>query len=140
MLHIRPAHDDERAQVSRLWADSGLGVTSDEEWEAISRGPCARVFVAEDDGTLIGAAVTAYDGFRAYIYHVAVAREHRGEGLAHKLMSECEQILRARGAHRTYLLVSESNTAGLALSAAMGYEPEGDIAFVKEIAPVVVTA
>jgi hypothetical protein len=33
-------------------------------------------------------------------------------------------------------MVSELNTAGLAISASVGYEPDGDITFVKEIAPV----
>lgn len=138
MWHVRPAHDFERAAVNDIWSDAGMGVTSDAEWEAITRGPSARVFVAEEDGNIAGAVVTAFDGWRAYIYHVAVAASHRGEGLAHHLMCEAEQILRARGAGRIYLMVTESNTAGLALSALLGYEPEGDLVFVKEVAPVLV--
>lgn len=135
MWHVRPAHDDEKDQIFQLWSDSGLGVTTAPEWEAISKGPCARVFVAEDDGAIVGAAVTAFDGWRAYIYHVAVVPARRGQGVAQKLMSEAEQILRARGANRVYLMVNEGNTAGLALSASMAYEPEGDITFVKELLP-----
>ena len=136
MWHVRPAREEERKGVSQHWSDSGLGTTTDAEWEAITRGPCARLYVIEDEGVVAGAAVTAFDGWRAYIYHLAVTRDHRGEGLAHKLMSESEQILRARGANRVYLMVSELNTAGLAISASVGYEPDGDITFVKEIAPV----
>jgi ribosomal protein S18 acetylase RimI-like enzyme len=140
MSHIRPAHHDEKQQVARVWSDSGLGAIADDEWEAISTGPCARIYVAEDEGSIVGAAVTAFDGWRAYIYHVAVTRDHRGEGIAQQLMSEGEKILRARGANRVYLLVNENNTAGIALSASMGYDPEGDVAFVKELAPVLVVA
>jgi ribosomal protein S18 acetylase RimI-like enzyme len=135
MWNVRPARQDEREQIAALWTEAGLGVMSDSEWEAISAGPCAKVIVAEQDGVVGGAAVTAFDGWRAYLYHVAVSREHRGEGLAHKLMADGEAILRARGAARIYLMVSEFNIGGLALSATMGYEPESDIVFVKEFAP-----
>ena len=140
MWHVRPAHDNERNVIARIWEDSGLGVTTDAEWDAVTRGPSARVVVIEDDGVVEGAAVTAFDGWRAYIYHVAVARDHRGEGLAHRLMSEAEQILRARGANRVYLMVSGDNPAGIAISATMGFEPENDLVFVKEIAPVLIPA
>lgn len=140
MAHIRPAREEERDQILELWDDAGLGLTTAPEWNAITAGPGARVFVAELDGEVIGTAIAAFDGWRAYIYHVAVAQDHRGEGIAQQLMSEGERILRARGANRVYLLVNENNTAGIALSASMGYEPEGDVAFVKEVAPVLVVA
>jgi ribosomal protein S18 acetylase RimI-like enzyme len=136
MVHMRPARDDEKAQILQLWSDSGLGVTTPEEWEAITAGPGARILVAEKDGVVVGTAVAAFDGWRAYIYHVAVSPVRRGEGLAHELMMHAESVLRRRGATRVYLMVNEANTAGLALSAAMGYEPEGDIAFVRELVPV----
>lgn len=134
MTHIRPAREDERDQILELWDDAGLGLTTGPEWHAITAGPGARVFVAEQDGTVIGTAIAAFDGWRAYIYHIAVAGEHRGQGLAQELMGHAEGILRRRGASRVYLMVNEGNTAGLALSATMGYEPEGDVAFVKELA------
>lgn len=135
MWHVRPAGYDERKAVEGLWADAGLGTSTDAEWDAITKGPCARLFVIEDEGAIAGVAVTAFDGWRAYIYHLAVASDHRGEGLAHRLMSEAEQMLKARGANRVYLMVSEMNTAGLAISASVGYEPDGDIMFVKEFEP-----
>jgi len=134
MSHIRPARDDEKDQILQLWSDSGLGLTTDPEWDAITTGPGARIFVADNQGRVIGTAIAAFDGWRAYIYHVAVAPGHRGEGLGQELMSHTEGILRRRGASRVYVLVNEANTAGLALSATMGYEPEGDVAFVKELA------
>ncbi len=75
--------------------------------------------------------VAAFDGWRAYLYHVAVVPEHRGEGLAKLLMDEAVTGLRAAGARRAFALVNEKNTAGLALCATMGFEPEGDVAWVK---------
>ncbi len=67
------------------------------------------------------------------VYHVAVAAECRGLGLARVLMEHAEQHLARAGARRVYLMISGANNAGLALAAYEGFLPENDIAFVKEL-------
>jgi ribosomal protein S18 acetylase RimI-like enzyme len=135
MWTIRRAQAGDHDAVLRLWESLGMGKTGEEEWHAITTGSCAGLLVAEENEALLGTAVIAFDGWRAYVYHVAVTPSHRGRGLAKALMLEGEQQLRRLGATRVYAFVNESNTAGLALCAAAGYEPEGDLAFVKELAP-----
>jgi hypothetical protein len=49
------------------------------------------------------------------------------------LLAEAEADLRSQRARRAYVEMSEANTAGLALCASSGFEPEGDIALVKEL-------
>lgn len=133
MWQIRRAQDSDRDPVLRLWDTVGLGRTTDDEWSAITTGDRNTVLVAEENGAIVGAGVATYDGWRAYIYHVAVAPDQRQRGIARALMAEAEQHLVRQGARRVYALVNEDNTAGLALCAGSGYEPEGDIAFVKEL-------
>jgi ribosomal protein S18 acetylase RimI-like enzyme len=82
---------------------------------------------------LAGTVVVAFDGWRAYIYHIAVAPFARGPGLGRALLAEAEADLRTQGARRAYVEMSDANTAGLALCASSGFEPEGDIALVKEL-------
>lgn len=41
--------------------------------------------------------------------------------------------LRSQGARRAYVEMNDANTAGLALCGSSGFEPEGDIALVKEL-------
>lgn len=130
---IRTASDVDREAVRQLWEDAGLSPANDREWGSIIEGRGTTLLVAEEDGKLVGSAVAAFDGWRAYIYHVAVAPSQQGKGLAKLLMGRSEGHLKALGAPRAYVLVAESNTAGIALSEAMGFEPEGDVALVKQI-------
>jgi transitional endoplasmic reticulum ATPase len=131
MVEVRTAGNEDRDTVMRLWEESGLGSTRVAEWSTITAGSCARLLVAELDGTVRGAGVASYDGWRAFIYHLAVAKEYRRHGIATAILAEAEADLKRRGAEQIFALVNQSNTDGLALAAANGYEPEGDIAFIK---------
>ena len=133
MPQIRRAQQQDHDAVERLWEAVGLGRTSEEEWRAITAGSGATLLVAEEGDEVIGTAVTAFDGWRAYVYHVAVTPAQQQRGVARALMEAGEDVVRRQGARRIYALVHEENTAGLALCASSGYEPEGDIAFVKEL-------
>ncbi len=96
------------------------------------RQPDIYLFVAEEDGSLIGVAVASFEGWRAYIYRVAVAPGHQRRGLAKALMTEAEAHVAREGARYIYAMVAEENTGGLALVEAMGYRPEGAVVYVKE--------
>lgn len=133
MWAIRDARTNDRTAIERLWDASGLGACNDDEWRALTAGPVPALLLAEEQGSALGTAVASFDGWRAFIYHVAVAPDSRGRGIAKALMAEAEARLRRRGARRAYALVNEANTAGLALCVARGFEPEGDVAFVKEL-------
>ena len=133
MPEIRRAHDHDRDHILDLWIGSGLGKMSDDEWNAIIATPSTSVLVADDGGAIVGAAIASFDGWRAYIYHVAVAPAHRRRGLAKTLMTEAEEHVAREGATRVYVMVRDENTAGLALSTVLGYVPEDDIALVKDL-------
>jgi ribosomal protein S18 acetylase RimI-like enzyme len=133
MPQFRAARREDRDAVNNLWLAGDMAIPSDAQWRAITSDGCARLLVAEDDGVMVGAAIAAYDGWRAFIYHVAVASEHRRHGVASALLAEVEQDVRRRGAERIFTLVHESRTEALALTAASGYEMEGDRAFVKDL-------
>ncbi len=133
MATIREATMADHDAVLALWSAAGFGATTEEEWNAVLTGNSATPLVAEEGGRLVGAAVASFDGWRAYIYHVAVAPEQRRQGLARQLMEASEQRLRQRGARRVYALVNGDNTPGLALAAVSGYMPEGDVVMEKEL-------
>ena len=140
MWQLRTGAWEDHDAVVQLWQTVGLGGVTSAEWQALTAGPHGlgppervAVVVAEENGLVVGTVVTAFDGWRAFIYHAAVAPGSQHRGIAKGLMAEAEQRVRALGARRIFALVNENNPAGLALCAAAGYEPEGDIAFVKEI-------
>ncbi len=130
-MKIRAARAEDQDAVQSIWAASKLPRASRNEWRVLIEGDCAALLVAEDEGEVQGAAVIAFDGWRAFIYHVAVSADARRKGVGRELMAEGERRLRRRGAHTVFALVNESMTDGLALLGASGYEPEGDVAFVK---------
>jgi ribosomal protein S18 acetylase RimI-like enzyme len=131
---IRAAEAADRERVQQIWEESGLAPATPDEWTALMEGTTNAVLVAEDGRDVVGAAVASFDGWRAYIYHVAVPPHARRQGIASELMTTAEQYLTGAGARRVYVMVHESNTEGLALTAAAGYLPEGDIVFVKRLA------
>ncbi len=133
MAEIRHASLGDHDQILDLFTVAELGKMTEDEWDAIIASPSTVVFVTEEDQAVIGAAIASFDGWRAYIYHLALAPGHRRQGLAKALMAEAEGHLAREGARRVYVMVHEENTAGLALCAVLGYAPEGDVALVKEL-------
>ncbi len=132
MTVIRRAQEHDHDALIDLWIDAGLGRASEEEWDALIAHPTAVVLVAADDEEVVGSAIASFDGWRAYIYHVAVTGPRQHGGVAKALMQEAEDYLFREGAGSIYVMVHQDNTAGLALSGAMGYLPEGDLVLVKE--------
>jgi len=85
--------------------------------------------VAQNGGTIIGAALCGHDGHRGYIYHLAVAPEFQGCGVGRKLVAECLNGLRKLGLKRALILVAADNPQGQAFWARCGWEdvPEAKI-------------
>jgi ribosomal protein S18 acetylase RimI-like enzyme len=132
MISIRRANTDDHDTLVELWVDAGFGRLGEDEWNVLVAHPAAVVFVAELEGAVVGTAVASFDGWRAYLYHVAVAPQARRGGVARALMNEAAEHLYGEGARSIHVTVHEDNTAGLALSAAAGYLPVGEIVLVSE--------
>jgi ribosomal protein S18 acetylase RimI-like enzyme len=132
-MEIRAAKDSDRDAVQAMWSNAGLTTASDNEWTALVKAGSASMIVAEDSGRVLGVVVVAYDGWRAFLYHLAVSPDARRQGIGRALMTDGENRLAAKGARRIFALTKESMTDGIALLGSSGYEPEGDIAFVKAL-------
>lgn len=137
MASVRRAQLHEREAVNALWDSTGLASIEQDEWRTLVTGMIGTVLVAEMDGRLAGAAIAAFDGWRAYIYHVAVGEAHRQRGIARELMSRAERHLADRGASHVYVMVDQENIAGLALVGATGYLPDGEMVLMKALQPAV---
>ena len=134
-MQIRVASASDRESIQAIWDEAQLPSISAQEWSSLLGSPNASVLLAEDGGAMAGAAVASFDGWRAYIYHVAVVPAQRGKGIARRLFQDAEARLREQGAGSVYIMVHEQNTAGLALAGETGYEPEqGELIFRKDLA------
>ena len=82
------------------------------------------LLVAELDGVLAGSLIVAWDGWRGSFYRLAVAPEHRRNGLATTLLREGERRLRERGAVRLTAIVADDEAGAMGFWRAAGYEPQ----------------
>jgi ribosomal protein S18 acetylase RimI-like enzyme len=117
---------EDYAAVSVLWHESdGVEVAEGDDRDSIgayldrNRG-LSRVIEAE--GQIIGAALCGHDGRRGLIYHLAISRQHRGQGLGRRLVEECAAGLRVAGIKRILILVAADNDQGRTFWESLGFE------------------
>jgi ribosomal protein S18 acetylase RimI-like enzyme len=100
--------------VRHLWAsmEKGVNVGRSDELEEIakkiSRDPDL-FLVAEEKSRIIGSVIGGYDGRRGLLYHLAVARTHRAQGVGARLLNEVELKLRDKGCLKCFLMITLDN-------------------------------
>lgn len=125
-VSIRPyLHPQDYPAVRALWESMEKGVKvgrsdAPAELEKKSRHDPDLFLLAEVEGEIVGSVIGGFDGRRGMIYHLAVKREFRSQGIASVLMAEVEARLRAKGCLKCYLLVMQGND-----EAAQYYEKRG---------------
>ncbi len=110
--------------VIRLWISCGLikndsQATREEISAFLSRG----IFLVSkgDADRVIGSVMGGWDGWRGWIYKLAVAGEERRKGIATRLLTEIAGRLHASGATIIRAYVENQNGASLSLFRKMGY-------------------
>lgn len=131
---IRAAGIANRDAIQELWQSTGLEPATPAEWAALLDGGTSTVLMAERDNQLVGAAIAGFDGWRAYIYHIAVELSSRRQGVGRALIEESERYLRSAGARDVFVMVHQDDTDGLALVGKGGYLPEGEIVLTRRLA------
>jgi ribosomal protein S18 acetylase RimI-like enzyme len=117
---------DDYDEATALWqAVEGVEVAEGDDREDIRayllRNP-GLSRVAEENGKIIGAVLCGHDGRRAWIYHLAVALSHRGQGVGNRLLQECVANLRSTGVKRAIILVAGDNAMGRSFWLRQGWE------------------
>ena len=111
--------------VAAVWEAVGMWphIGEDRAWfeAALTRNPgCG--FVWRDAGRIVGTAIAGCDGFRGSIFHLAVLKEHRGQGIGSALLAAAEQKLESLGVFQINLMVYEENGFAESLYYRRGYE------------------
>ncbi len=78
--------------------------------------------VAEENGTIVGAALCGHDGRRGLIYHLAVAPAYHGKGIGKRLVRECVTQLRDASIVRALIFVAQDNAGGHSFWLRNGWE------------------
>lgn len=114
---IRPIRDGDESEVAELWRASGLVRPWNDPLGDIGSARAnasSDIFIAvagESGGRIAGSVMAGYEGHRGWVYYVAVAPEHRTQGLGERLMRHAEGWLREIGAPKAMLMIREENEA-----------------------------
>jgi ribosomal protein S18 acetylase RimI-like enzyme len=110
--------------VLAFWETSAQP-TSTDSVEALrgllERDPGALI-VAVEDGRIIGSVIAGWDGWRGSVYRLAVAADHRRQGLARSLLRAAEDRLAELGAHRLHAIVVGTESQAVAFWEATDWE------------------
>ena len=134
---VRTYSDRDEEDVVALWARENPNPTAwNDPRDSIHRKMAVDpelFLVAQRGEKVVGTAMAGYDGHRGWIYSVAVAPECRREGIARRLLVECERRLRDRGCPKINLQVLPGNDAAVALYRSLGFRIEERINMGKPI-------
>ena len=115
LVEIWPLRSLDYQAVADLWQqEQGIVVRDFDDSEAgfdrmIRHNPylCLGLWEGEQ---LVGAALTGFDGRRAYIYHFIIAAHRRRNGLGKQLAAALDQAMRRKSINKAHLFVLRHNT------------------------------
>ena len=133
-MEIRVMTEKDYAFVYQLWLScSGVGINSlDNSEEGIARflkrNP-ETCLVALENNSLIGAILIGTDGYRAYIYHIAVHPYFRRKGVGKALVEQALSAVKKLGIHKVSLVVFEKNEQGNHFWQELGFSVRNDLLY-----------
>ena len=130
-LEVRAYRDTDEAAVVALWSRL---FPETREWNQ----PAAyirRKLAVQRELFLVGAiearavatVLAGYDGARGWVYHLAVAPEHRRRGFGRAMMAAAEERLRTLGCPKINLQIMRTNAEVVRFYERIGYAVEDRI-------------
>lgn len=119
-------------EVYQLWKKTpGVGLRNlDDSSEGIvrfiRRNP-ATSFVAEEDGRIIGVALSGHDGRRGFLYHVCVDEAHRRRSLGKQLIDHVMEAMKAEKITRLALVCFADNETGNGFWGRLGWAKRSEM-------------
>ena len=129
---IEPMRIDDFEEVASLWrASEGVGLSRADGQAGIKvfleRNPNLSLVVRSGNGKILGAVLCGHDGRRGFLYHLAVARECRSQGIGRCLVKECLARLGALGLEKCNIFVYANNAEGKAFWRRQGWQERADL-------------
>jgi ribosomal protein S18 acetylase RimI-like enzyme len=140
---IRAFTPEDHDHVVALWRESGLAIKPSDTLPELQKMLAlpANVFLIAEAKTgqmpprIVGTVIGAWDGRRAWIYHLAVKPVARRARIGSGLMSAVEQAFRGHGTIKINLLVEPGNQQAVEFYRALGYSDQPLQFFSKNFEP-----
>jgi N-acetylglutamate synthase len=119
-----------------LWEKcEGIGIAESDTIEAVGRflerNP-GLSWVARVEGQLVGAVLCGHDGRRGFLYHLAVAKEHRRLGIGQAMVAACLAKLNEAGVKKCNIMVYRDNRDGQEFWRRRGWSAREDLLLVQQ--------
>jgi putative acetyltransferase len=88
--------------------------------------------VVRDGGRIVGAVLCGHDGRRGYLHHLAVAVEHRRNGLGRLLVQTCLRNLAALGIGKCNIFLYAHNDLGERFWTSSGWLERSDLKILQK--------
>ena len=124
-MNVFPLMSQDRDEAVALWEACGLVRPWNDPRADFTRAltsPCSEVLGIREAGVLMGTVMVGGDGHRGWVYYLASAPEHRGEGIGRALMQAAETWLDSHGLPKIQFMVRSTNSDVLAFYEQLGYE------------------
>ena len=123
---------DDFEEVTTLWrASEGVGLSRADGKTGIKvfleRNPDLSLVARGGNGKIMGAVLCGHDGRRGFLYHLAVARDCRSQGIGRRLVKECLARLEALGLEKCNIFVYANNAEGKAFWQRQGWKERADL-------------
>lgn len=124
-------------EVLRLWQQSeGVGLNESDTRECVAayleRNPGLSL-IARNQGQVVGAVLCGHDGRRGYLHHLAVAVEHRRNGLGRSLVDTCLEKLAALGIQKCNIFLYADNDLGERFWTNGGWRERADLKILQRV-------
>lgn len=125
---VRPFLEKDQPSVVALWSEAFADDAPRNEPRAVIgrklRTQRELFLVAEFEDDIVGTVIAGFDGYRGWVYHLAVHPGFRRRGFGRELMREAEERLKALGCPKLNLQVRSSNAEVIAFYERLGYAIE----------------
>ena len=123
-MKIRQFCESDRSDLIKLWHAVFPDDPSHNEPSKVIESKLAidnLIFIAEQEGLIIGACMAGYDGHRGWLYAVAVCKEQRRSGAGSALVQHAIQALKVMGCIKVNLQIRATNTQVTTFYESLGF-------------------
>ena len=124
MIKIRQFLESDRGGLIKVWHTVFPDDPSHNEPSKVIEAKLAidnLIFIAELEGSIIGACMAGYDGHRGWLYAVAVLNEQRRSGVGTALVRYTIQTLKIMGCIKVNLQIRATNPEVRAFYESLGF-------------------